>query len=125
MAGSIELTRQSHDHLANRIGHLIVLLDRRLQRLGVRPNNLTNLLPILEQHERRHGPDAQLLGHVGHLVDVDLVEPGVGVGVAEFDDFGGDNLAWSAPGGEAIEDKESVFVFGQGGVPGLFAVNLG
>lgn len=56
-----------------------MLLNRLLQRLGVRTHNLSNLLAVLEQHESRHGADRQVLRHLGQLVDVNFVEARVGV----------------------------------------------
>ena len=37
---------------------LQVPLDRRLQLMGIRANNLIDLLAVLEQQECRHGTDA-------------------------------------------------------------------
>lgn len=56
-------------------------LDRGLKRLGVRADDLPNLLLVLEQEEGGHGADAEVLGDVGDFVDVELVEAGGGVGV--------------------------------------------
>jgi len=61
--------------------NLQVALDSRLKRLGVRTNNLSTLLAILEEDECRHGADSELLCNIGDLVDVELEEAGVGVGV--------------------------------------------
>ena len=70
----------------------------------IRPNNLRNLLPVLEKYNRRHGPNAQLLCNVGYHVHVYLVELGCGVGGAELVDFGSDGLAGAAPFGPGVED---------------------
>lgn len=56
------------------------LLDGGLESLGVRANDFLDLLPVLEQQEGGHGADAEVLGDVGDLVDVELVEACVGVG---------------------------------------------
>lgn len=37
--------------------------------------------------------------------------------LAELDDFGGDDFAGAAPGGEAVEDDEGVFGVVEGGLP--------
>lgn len=60
-----------------------VLLDGSLEGLGVGANDLTDLLTALEEQEGGHGADAELLGDVGNLVDVELVELGVGVVLGE------------------------------------------
>lgn len=60
-----------------------VLLDGSLKGLGVGADDLTDLLAALEEQEGGHGTDAELLGDVGDLVDVELVELGVGVGLGE------------------------------------------
>jgi hypothetical protein len=56
-----------------------VLLDGSLEGRGVGTNNGSDLLAILEEHESGHGADAQLLGNLGQLVDVNLVEASAGV----------------------------------------------
>ena len=56
-------------------------LNRGLERLRVRADDLPNLLLVLEQQEGGHGADAEVLGDVGDFVDVELVEAGGGVGV--------------------------------------------
>ena len=62
------------------------------------------LLAVLEEKESGHGTDTELGSNLGQLVDVDLVELGVGVLVAELLDLGGDGLARTAPGSEAVND---------------------
>lgn len=57
-----------------------VRLDSRLERLGVRAHDLGNLLAVPEQEERRHGADAEVLGDVWNVVDVELEEARCGVG---------------------------------------------
>lgn len=56
-----------------------MLLNRRLDSLWIRAHNLIDFLAVLEQQESGHGADAELLGEVGDLVHVDLVESDVGV----------------------------------------------
>lgn len=63
--------------------HLQVLLDGGLESLGVGTDDLADLFAVLEEQEGGHGADAEFLGDVWDLVDVDLVEAGVGVGVGE------------------------------------------
>jgi hypothetical protein len=63
--------------------HLSVLLDSGLKSNGVGANDLADLLAVLEEQESGHGADGLLLGDLGDLVDVDLVEAGVGVVVRE------------------------------------------
>jgi hypothetical protein len=58
---------------------LVVLHDAGLDGLGVRADNLADLLAVLEEDEGGHGADAELLCNVGDLVDVELVEAGFGV----------------------------------------------
>jgi hypothetical protein len=60
-----------------------VLLDSGLKSNRVGANDLADLLAVLEQQESGHGADGLLLGDLGDLVDVDLVEAGVGVVVGE------------------------------------------
>lgn len=62
---------------------LHVLLDGGLKGDGVGADDLANLLAVLEEHEGGHGADGELLRHLGNLVDVELVEAGVGVLVGE------------------------------------------
>jgi hypothetical protein len=60
-----------------------VLLDSGLKSNRVGANDLADLLAVLEQQESGHGADGLLLRDLGDLVDVDLVEAGVGVVVGE------------------------------------------
>ena len=62
---------------------LHVVLDRSLEGRWVRTDDLTDLLAILEEHERRHGADGEFLCDLGDLVNVELVEACVGVCVGE------------------------------------------
>lgn len=77
--------RTIHDDLSSGggIGILKVALDGVLERNRVGPNDLSNLLLVLEQVKRRHGADRQFLSHLGNLVDVDLVERDGGVSSGE------------------------------------------
>lgn len=60
-----------------------MLLDGGLEGLGVGTDDLADLLAVLEQDEGGHGADAEFLGDLGDLVDIELVEAGVGVRVRE------------------------------------------
>jgi len=100
--------------------HLKVLLDGSLESLGVGTDDLGDLLAILEQDKGGHGADAEFLSDIGDLVDVNLVEAGVGVGVGELDDLRCNDLAGTAPGSEAVEDHESALLS-----DGLVKVGLG
>lgn len=64
---------------ATRLLLRVVLLDAGLDGLGVCAYDLANLLAVLEEDECGHGADAEILGNVGDLVDVELVEARVGV----------------------------------------------
>ena len=86
----------------------------------MRAHHLGDLFPVLEEDKSGHGADAQFLGDVGDLVDVEFVEAGGGVGVGELDDLGGDGFAGGAPGGHAVDDHEGGV--GEGGVVVGFAV---
>lgn len=63
--------------------HLSVLLDSGLESGRVGANDLADLLAVLEEEESGHGADGLVLGDLGDLIDVDLVEAGVGVVVGE------------------------------------------
>lgn len=60
-----------------------MLLDGGLESDRVGTNDLADLLAVLEEQEGGHGAHALLLGDLGDLVDVDLVEAGVGVVVGK------------------------------------------
>ena len=60
-----------------------MLLDSGLESGGVGTDDLADLVAVLEEEESGHGADGLLLGDLGDLVDVDLVEAGVGVVVGE------------------------------------------
>jgi len=57
------------------------LLDGSLECFGIGADDLADPFVILVQQECWHGANAEVLGHVGNLVDVELVEPGCGVRV--------------------------------------------
>lgn len=59
------------------------LLNGSLKSNRVGTNDLLDLLAVLEEQESGHGADGVLLSDLGDLVDVDLVEAGVGVVVGE------------------------------------------
>jgi len=67
-----------------------------------------DLLAVPEKDESRHGADAQFLGDVGGLVDVDLVEFDILKFVGHLHEFRGDHLARTAPGGEAVEHHKTI-----------------
>ena len=58
-------------------------LNSGLESDGVGADDLADLLAVLVEEESGHGAHALLLGDLGDLVDVDLVEAGVGVVVGE------------------------------------------
>lgn len=58
-------------------------LDGGLEGLGVGTDDLSDLVTVLEEQEGRHGTDAELLSNVGDLVDIELVEAGIGICAGE------------------------------------------
>lgn len=74
---------KGYQNLLRSRGIANVLLDSGLNGLGVRTNDFSHLLAVLEEHEGGHGADAEFLRDIGHLVDVELVEAGAGVGLRE------------------------------------------
>ena len=60
-----------------------VSLDSGLESNGVGADDLADLLAVLVEEESGHGAHALLLGDLRDLVDVDLVEAGVGVVLGE------------------------------------------
>ena len=70
------------------------------------PHDLTHLLAVLEEDKGRHGPYAELVGNVGNVVNVNLVEVALFILVGELDDFRRNGFARTAPGCEAINDHE-------------------
>lgn len=79
-------------------------LDTDFQLFGVSADNVADLLTILEEEERGHGAHAQFGGRLGEMVNVDLVELGLGESLAELGHLRGNGLARAAPRGEAVED---------------------
>lgn len=59
------------------------LLNSSLKSDRIGTNDLLDLLAVLEEQESGHGADGVLLSDLGDLVDIDLVEAGVGVVVGE------------------------------------------
>lgn len=118
---------------------VVVLLDGSLENLWVGSNDLADLLSVLEQQERGHGTDTELLCYVWHVIDIELVESGVCELVGEpvvcfsmslaskhrvsvwysLDNLRGDDLARSAPGSEAVKDEEGTLL-----VEGSFPICL-
>lgn len=73
--------------------------------LLISADDLTDLLAVLEQDEGGHGTDAELLGHVRHLVHVDLVEAHVRVLIGQIGNVWRDHFARPAPGGVAVDEQ--------------------
>ena len=73
---------RSNPYQDNPTPNLLLSLDRTLnsrqKRLGIRTHDLLDLLLVLEDQERGHGADAELLRDVRDLVDVELDEVGAG-----------------------------------------------
>lgn len=111
---------------------LFVLLDGSLDGRRVGTNDLGDLLAVLEEEESWHGADTQLLRDIGELVNVDLVELDTRVFLCKsaqalaadlsersaeehhlLDNLGCDDLAGTAPNGEAVDDVKAVLaIFG-------------
>lgn len=85
-----------------------MLLDGSLESGRVGTNNLSDELAVLVDVEGRHGTDTNVGSDVGQLVNVDLVEGGVGVLLAELLDLGSDGLARTAPGGEEVDNGDAL-----------------
>jgi hypothetical protein len=106
-----------------------VLLDSSLKCGRVSTHNLADLLAVFEKQESGHGAYGQILSDFRNLVDIELVEAGLGVNVGEpvservsdalrmvdsgrgidiLDDLRRDDLAWTAPGGEAVKDHQAL-----------------
>jgi hypothetical protein len=66
--------------------------------------DLLNTFTLIVEVESRHGRDTVISSNLSKLVDVDLVEVDVGVGVAQLLEEGGDGLAGAAPCGEEVDD---------------------
>lgn len=83
-----------------------VLLNGGLDGSRVGADNLLDLFTVLEEQKRGHGADAQLLGDIGALVDVELDELDVRVRPTVLLDLRGDSLARTAPSGVGIDHHE-------------------
>jgi len=87
-----------------------MLVDRSADSALVCADNLLDLLTVLEDQEGGHGANAEFLRDVRHLVDINLVEVDA-VLVLFFlrhgAHFGGNHLARSAPGGEAVDEDDA------------------
>jgi hypothetical protein len=116
------------------------LLDSSQERLRISTHNLLHLLRVLEDQERGHGADAELLCYVGHLVDVELDEVCAGevvgepvhnsvslnlglwdwegregvweMGEYELDNLRSNDFAGTTPGGERVDDDDGVIIDG-------------
>lgn len=77
-----------------------------LESRGVGTDDLLDLVAALEDDEGGHGADADLLGDLGLLVDVDLEEVDLlaGGGVRDLLEDGADGLAGAAPGRPEVDD---------------------
>lgn len=69
-----------------------------------------NTLALVVEVESRHGRDTVVSGNGSKLIDVNLVELDVGVGVAQLLQKGGDGLAGTAPCGEEVDDDGALGV---------------
>lgn len=91
-------------------------LETGLDSRGVSTLHLLLALTTLVEVEGGHGRDAVGSSDLGELVNVDLVELDVGVGLAHLLDGGGDGLAGAAPHGVEVDDD------GTGGIGDLLLV---
>ena len=84
------------------------LFDFGLELLHI-PTDYTVLqgLAILEQDKSRHGVHLQVPRDRRHLVDIDLNESDVCVGLAELSNDGGNGFARTAPSSEKIDNNGS------------------
>lgn len=99
---------------------LEVGLDGGLESLGVGTNNLGDLVTALEKKEGGHSADTELLGDIGDLVNVELVEACGGVFVGKLDDLGSNHFTRAAPCCEAVKNHKGLLV-----VHGGIKVGLG
>jgi hypothetical protein len=77
-------------------------LDPLLNSRQMSPNNFSDLLSSLKEHESRHRPHTQLLCDIIELVNINLVELDIGVDIAPLLDLGRDSLAGTAPFSVAV-----------------------
>lgn len=75
---------------------------------GVGTHDLVDLLAVLEEDEGGHSADAEFLGQVGDLINIDLDEEGIAVLLGEFLDLGADDLARTAPCSKGVNDDNLV-----------------
>mgnify|MGYP001636188979 CR=1 FL=1 len=94
-------------------------LEASLDGGGVSTLDLLIEFTILVEAEGRHGRDSVGSSNLGEVIDVDLVELDVGVGIAELLEGRSDGLAGTAPGGVEVDDNEA------GGISDLGLVLLG
>lgn len=94
-------------------------LDTSLDGSRVSTLDLLLALTTLVEVEGRHSRDTVGSSDIRELIDVDLVELDVGVGLAELLESRSDGLAGTAPGGVEVDDD------GAGGRGDLFLVLSG
>lgn len=86
------------------------MLDQRLdaghegRRVGA--NNFIHLLTILEEEKSGHGADTKLASDFGEIVDIDLVEFGASILLAEPSKLRGNCLTRTTPLSEAVENDK-------------------
>lgn len=90
-----------------------VLLNGSLNSCRVGTDNFLDLLAALEEQKRGHGANAQLLGNIRALVDVELDELDVRVVFTVLLDLGSNSLARAAPGGVGVDHDELVALDGR------------
>lgn len=71
--------RHKDPNVLDRCLLFVVGLDGGLESLGVGTDDLADFVTALEQKEGGHSADAELLGDIGDLVDIELEEACVGV----------------------------------------------
>lgn len=79
-------------------------LETSLDGRGVGTLDLLDALALVVEVEGRHGRDTVGSSNLGEVINVDLVELDVAVGLAHLLDGGGDGLAGTAPGGVEVND---------------------
>jgi hypothetical protein len=94
-------------------------LEASLDGRGVGTLDLLLALTTVVEVEGRHGRDTVGSGNLGEVINVDLVELDVGVGLAELLEGRGNGLAGTAPDGVEVDDD------GAGGLSDLGLVLLG
>lgn len=81
---------------------------------GVGATDGLEQLAVLVEEEGRHSGDTVLSGDISEVIDVDLVELDVLVGLAELLNGGGDGLARTTPLGEEVDDNGLLGVANEG-----------